>query len=154
MRRPPRDPAAPLFRTALVAWSLLQGAVVLALVAIVFVVAVKQGLPDDEARSLAFATLVATNAGLVLVSRSFSASVMAAFRRPNPALWWVLGTTGGILGAAMLIPPLRALFRFGPLHGHDIAIALAAGLIALGVLELAKRPFWRLFGEGVATERA
>ena len=148
MRRPPRDPAAPLFRTALVAWSLLQGAVVLALVAIVFVVAVKQGLPDDEARSLAFATLVATNAGLVLVSRSFSASVMAAFRRPNPALWWVLGTTGGILGAAMLIPPLRALFRFGPLHGHDIAIALTAGLIALGVLELAKRPFWRFFGEG------
>ena len=118
MRRPPRDPAAPLFRTALVAWSLLQGAVVLALVAIVFVVAVKQGLPDDEARSLAFATLVATNAGLVLVSRSFSASVIAAFRRPNPALWWVLGTTGGILGAAMLIPPLRALFRFGPLHAR------------------------------------
>jgi hypothetical protein len=31
------------------------------------------------------------------------------------------------------------LFHFGPLHGDDIAVALAAGLAGLIVLELAKR---------------
>jgi len=154
MRRPPRDPEAPLFRTALVVWSLLQGAVVLALVAAIFILAVRRGLPDDEARSLAFATLVATNFGLVLVNRSFGASVLAAFRRPNGALWWVLGTTGTILGSCFLIPPLREILRFGPLHGHDFAIALAAGLIALLVLEAAKRPLWRFLGDRGAIKAA
>jgi len=115
-------------------------------VATVFIVAVRRGLPDDEARSLAFATLIATNFGLVLVNRFFSASLVAAFRQANRALWWVLGTTAAILGAAFLIPPLRDLFRFGPLHGHDLAFALVAGLIVLVALEGAKRPFWHMFG--------
>jgi Ca2+-transporting ATPase len=151
MRRPPRNPEAPLFRPALVVWSLIQGGVVLVLVATVFIVAVRRGLPDDEARSLAFATLVATNFGLVLVNRSFSASLVAAFRQANRALWWVLGTTAAILGAAFLIPPLRDLFRFGPLHGHDLAFALVVGLIVLVALEGAKRPFWHMFGDsGIA----
>jgi hypothetical protein len=48
-----------------VAWSLLQGALVLALVAALFVMALRQGLPEPDARSLAFAALVATNLGLV-----------------------------------------------------------------------------------------
>jgi Ca2+-transporting ATPase len=146
MRRRPRDPQAPLLRRALVAWSLLQGAAVLALVTAVFVVALRRGVPEGEARSLAFATLVATNFGLVLVNRSFSASVAAAFRRPNRALWWVLGTTATILGAVLLIAPVREVFGFASLYGYDLAIALLAGLLTLLALELAKRPFWREFG--------
>jgi hypothetical protein len=39
------------------------------------------------------------------------------------------------------------LFRLGPpLHRHDLAIALFAGLAILAVLEGAKRPFWQMFG--------
>ena len=48
--------------------------------------------------ALAFAALVATNAGLVLVNRSESRSLLAAFRQHNPALWWMLGATSAILG--------------------------------------------------------
>ena len=36
-------------------------------------------------------------------------------------------------------PPARELFHFGPLHGDDVTVALAAGLISLLLLELAKR---------------
>jgi P-type Ca2+ transporter type 2C len=50
MRRPPRDPAGPLFTTGFVAWSLLQGVVVLAVIAGLFVAALGRGLADDEAR--------------------------------------------------------------------------------------------------------
>jgi Ca2+-transporting ATPase len=142
MRRPPRRPDAPLFARGFVIWSLFQGALVLALVGTVFLVAVARGLPDDESRSLAFATLVATNVGLVLVNRSFSTSIAAALFRPNRALWWVIGTTAAILGAALLIPPAREIFRFGPLHGHDLAVALGTGLMLLVLLELTKRLAW------------
>jgi len=138
MLRPPRDPAAPLFTTSFIGWSLLQGVVVLAVVAGLFVAALER-LPEEEARALAFATLVSTNAGLVLVDRAAGASLVAAFRRPNPALWVVLGVTSAILAAGMLIPPARDLFGFGPLHWHDLAVALGAGLIALLILDLLKR---------------
>src|SRR6516162_9138302 len=83
MRRPPRHPSAPLFTAGFVIWSLLQGFLVLALVAGLFVMALHQNLPEPDARSLAFAALVAANLGLVLVNRSLSASIFAAFARPN-----------------------------------------------------------------------
>lgn len=139
MRRPPRHPSAPLFTAGFVVWSLLQGVLVLALVAGLFVMALHQNLPEPDARSLAFAALVATNLGLVLVNRSLGASVFAAFTRPNGALWWVVAATAAILTGVILFPPARELFHFGPLHGGDITVALACGLITLLLLELAKR---------------
>ncbi len=139
MQRPPRDPAAPLFTGGFVVWSLLQGVLVFAVVATLFVVALRRGLPEADARALTFAALVATNIGLVLVDRAGSASLLAAFRQPNPALWWVLGGTSAILAAILAIPPARALFGFGPLHGDDVAVALAAGVLALLLLDAMKR---------------
>jgi Ca2+-transporting ATPase len=139
MRRPPRDPAAPLLTTRFVIWSLLQGVLVLALVAGLFMAALYQGLPDADARALAFAALVATNVGLVMVDRAGNASLFGAFRQRNPALWWVLGTTSAILAAIFSIPPARGLFGFGPLHGDDVAVALLAGFVALFLLDWMKR---------------
>src|SRR2546428_8968399 len=46
MRQPPRHPSAPLFTASYVAWSLLRGALVLALVAALFVMALHSGRPD------------------------------------------------------------------------------------------------------------
>ena len=144
MRRPPRLPSAPLFTAGFVIWSLLQGVLVLALVAGLYVIALRQNLPEPDARSLAFAALVAANLGLVLVNRSLSASVFAAFTRPaftrpNAALWWVVAATAAILAGVILFPPARELFHFGSLHSDDVTVALAAGLISLLLLELAKR---------------
>ena len=45
MRRPPRSPDEPLFSRALVAWSLLQGLLAFAVVAAVYVVALRWGMP-------------------------------------------------------------------------------------------------------------
>jgi len=139
MCRPPRDPAAPLFTASFVVCSLLQGALVLALVAGLFVMALRQGLPEPDARSLAFAALVATNLVLVLVNRSLGASIIAALAQPNAVLWWVVGATATILAAVILFPPARELFHFGPLHGDDIVVTLANGLASLLLLELAKK---------------
>ena len=141
MRRPPRNPSEPLFTARFVTWSLLQGTVVLVLVAALFVMALRSRLPEQDARALAFAALVATNLGLVLVNRSFGASIFAALARPNPALWWVVATTTAILGGIILFPPARELFHFGPLHADDIAVVLCSGILILFLLELAKKIF-------------
>jgi Ca2+-transporting ATPase len=82
MRRPPHDPAAPLFTRRFVIWSLVQGSLVLALVGTLFVISLGRGMPESEARALAFSGLITANVGLVLFNRSSQASVIAAFRRP------------------------------------------------------------------------
>jgi P-type Ca2+ transporter type 2C len=53
MRRPPRAPSAPLFTAGFVIWSLLQGVLALALVAGLFVVALRQNLPEQHPRERA-----------------------------------------------------------------------------------------------------
>ena len=57
MLRPPRNPTAPLFSASLLGWSVLQGAVVLALTAGIYLVALDGGMPEAEVRSLTFFAL-------------------------------------------------------------------------------------------------
>lgn len=139
MRRPPRHPEARLFTGRLLAWNLLQGLLVLGLVGGVLVLGHGAGMPDDEVRTLVFTTLVIGNAALVLVNRSFSAALGTALGARNRVLWWVMGITGVVLAAAILLPPLASLFRFGPLHLPGLGIALACGLAVLLLGEAGKR---------------
>jgi P-type Ca2+ transporter type 2C len=141
MRRPPRAPDEPLFSWPLIGWSLLQGALAFALVGIIFVVAFRRGMPEDEVRALAFFSLVLTIIALIFVNRSFSASLITAFRRPNPALAWVLLAVTGILAITLLWPFASDLFRFGPLHLDDLALTLGAGIAVVVTLEILK-PLW------------
>ena len=138
MRRPPRDPVEPLFSRAMVVWSVLQGVFAFGLVAAIFVVAFKRGMPADEVRALAFFSLVTVIVALILVNRSASASLLQAIRRPNRALAIVLPFVVLMLGATLAIPALRDLFRFGPLHADDLLLTVGAGLLVLVVLEIAK----------------
>jgi P-type Ca2+ transporter type 2C len=142
MHRPPRSPDTPLFSLPLIAWSVLQGALAFVLVALVFVTALHRGMPQDEARALAFFSLVLSIISLILVNRSFSTSLLSAFRRPNPTFVWILLAVVTILGLSLLWSPAAALFRFGPLHGDDLLITAAAGAATLLALEWLK-PIWR-----------
>ncbi|MBI3703673.1 MAG: cation-translocating P-type ATPase [Rhizobiales bacterium] len=142
MRRKPRPPEAPLFSWPLVGWSVLQGGLAFGLVGAIFVIAHQRGMPEDEVRALTFFSLVLSIVSLILVNRSFSTSLVAAFRRPNPTLAWIILTIAMILGLSLLWPATSALFRFGPLHADDLALTLAAGGVVLVVLETLKH-LWR-----------
>jgi P-type Ca2+ transporter type 2C len=142
MRRPPRAPDEPLFSGPLIGWGLLQGAFAFVLVAVIFVVAFRRGLPEEEVRALAFFSLILTIVSLIFVNRSFSASLVTALRRPNPALALVLLAVTTMLSMTLLWPFARGLFRFGPLHLDDLALTLGAGVLVLVFLELLK-PLWR-----------
>ena len=142
MRRKPRAPDEPLFSWPLVGWSVLQGGFAFCLVGAIFVVALQRGMAEDEARALTFFSLLLSIVSLILVNRSFSTSLIAAFRRPNPALAWILLAITAIMGLSLLWPTASALFRFGPLHVNDLALTLAVGIVVLIVLEILKH-LWR-----------
>ena len=145
MRRAPRAPDAPLFSGPLIGWSLLQGAFAFALVAVIFVGAFRRGMPEAEVRALAFFSLILTIVSLIFVNRSFSASLITAFHRPNPVLALVLLAVTTMLGLTLLWPVARDLFRFGPLHVNDLALTLGASVFVLVVLEVLKLLYagWR-----------
>jgi P-type Ca2+ transporter type 2C len=143
MRRPPRHPDEPLFSRRWIGWSLLQGSFAFVVVAAIFVGALIRGMPEPEVRALAFFSLVVVIVGLIFVNRSFSASLLTAFRRPNAALAAVLLTVIAVLSLSLLLPFVQGLFRFGPLHVDDLAVTLGAGAVLLAVLELVKPLWWQ-----------
>ncbi|CDX56206.1 P-type HAD superfamily ATPase [Mesorhizobium plurifarium] len=142
MRRPPRNPHSPLFSVALIGWGLIQGTLAFALLAGIYLVALRQGMAENEIRALTFFSLVLTIVGLIFVNRSFSASLLTALIRPNRSLTIVVVAVASMLGATLLWPFATSLFRFGPLHLNDLAMTIAAGLAVLACLELLKL-FWR-----------
>jgi Ca2+-transporting ATPase len=142
MRRPPRSPQSSLFSSSLVAWSLLQGGLALVLIGSVYLLGIHRMMPEDEIRALAFAALLLTNVGLILVNRSFSSSLWGAVSRRNLALWIVIGVALPLLLASVSWAPAETLFRFGSLHVDDLAICIAAAVVLLAALEVLKR-LWR-----------
>lgn len=143
MQRPPRDPKEPLFSTSMIFWSALQGLLSFALVATIYIMALERNMPVDEVRALTFFALVMSIIALILVNRSSSSSLIKAIQRPNRALAIVLPTVIAMLALTLAWPLARGLFRFGPLHGDDLALTFGAGCLVLVVLELLK-PLWRV----------
>jgi Ca2+-transporting ATPase len=143
MHRPPRDPRRPLFNRSMVALSLLQGLSVLAVLLVVFLIALYRGQGVQEARALTFTTLVAANLSLILTNRSWSRMIWATLRSPNVALGWVFAGTVVLLMLVLYVPFLRKLFHFTFLHPDDLLICLLAGVCSIlwfeGVKVLKKR---------------
>jgi Ca2+-transporting ATPase len=131
MRRRPRDPARPLFGWRTVGLSLLQGFSVLVIILVVFLVALYRGQGEYDARALTFTALIFANLGLILTNRSWSRSIISTFKKPNTALWLVLGGALTLLALVLYVPFLRRLFLFTQLHPLDLGICLAAGIISI-----------------------
>jgi Ca2+-transporting ATPase len=139
MRRPPRDPKAPVLPHSTLIWAAIQGAASLAVVTLALVIGVAARIPEDDLRALVFTVLVLMNIGLILVNRAQSSSLRDAFLRANPALWILSGLVLVLLALALYWPPLRGLFHFGHLHLDDVSACVAVGLVFVLGLETLKR---------------
>ncbi|MDP3332914.1 MAG: cation-translocating P-type ATPase [Methylococcaceae bacterium] len=144
MQRPPRDPASPLLQNKRIVWGVLQGLIVLALLAGIFITAARIGMPEPDLRALVFTSLVFMNMGLILVNRSFKASLFSAILRPNRSLWILLGGVTALLATAVFWPPAQKLFHFGQLHWDDLGICAIAGFVSLLLLEAIKSLWFRV----------
>lgn len=142
MARPPRPPAEPLFSGPTIIWSLVQGALVLAVTATILALAPGYGLTTDQVRGITFAALVFAIVALILVDRSRSSSILTAITRPNRALAVVLPIVGALLAVTLFWPAARDLFGFAALDPAHLAVPPLAGLAVLGTLEVLK-PIWR-----------
>ena len=142
MQRPPRPPKEPLFSKPLIIWSLLQGVVVLVIVALIFVVSLRLGMPQDAVRALVFFSLISGILALIFVNRSNKATLSSAIKLSNRALMVVVLAIGVMVAVIALWPMVRSLFRFGPLDMIDATVSLMAGIVTLVLLE-ALKPIWR-----------
>jgi Ca2+-transporting ATPase len=138
MHKPPRLPQAPLFSRRMIGWSIFQGAWVFLLTAGVLAEAVSRNVPDSETRALTFISLVTCNLLLIFVNRSFSASIIVAFQRPNPALWLVLAATATLLALSLYVPAIRSVFAFNSPNAADFVRVLLVAVATIAFLEPVK----------------
>ncbi len=139
MRRKPRDSTAALFGRTSFFLSVLQGLSVLAVVLAVVMLAVHEGLGEDQARTLGFVTLVVADLALIFTNLSWSRSIMSVMRSPNRALWWVVATTIVLLGIVVYVPTLRLLFRLEPVRIFYLLFSAIAGAASVLWFETYKR---------------
>lgn len=137
MERPPRLATEALFGGRLLARSLMQGCVAFAIVAVIYFVAVSQGLEDGYVRALVFTAMVAGNIALVLSNRTLNPSAQSTWSGKNPILWWIV--LGGAAGLVMVlsVPILRDLFHFSGdamrIGGTGIITAFSVYLLSAGM---------------------
>jgi Ca2+-transporting ATPase len=141
MKRPPRNPSSPLLTSSAILWGVTQGVVALVILVAIWAMANQKGMSETEIRSLIFVSLIIINLSLILINRSFSASILKIFKHRNPILGW------GALGIAFLFSIIlfssfaKGLFNLGDVHFHDVMFALLAGIISMIILEWIKPLF-------------
>lgn len=138
MERPPRRPDERVLDRPAVMTALAQGFVALGVVLAIYLSCVARGLPEEQLRSLVFVTIVVSNIALIFTNRSWSESIVATFRRPNRALWWVVGGASFILAVVLAVPGLSGLFRFAPPGPADLVVAAAGGVFTVAWFEVWK----------------
>ena len=145
MRRPPRAVDAPLFDFSTVLLNVLQGAGVLLAVASIYGYALGHET-EQEARAMAFATIIFGNLGLILSNRSRENPILKTFSHANPALWSVVGGALAALGLVLYVPYLRDLFQVAALRPGQLALSFGAATLGLAWFE-----FYKLFRPLAAT---
>lgn len=143
MNRPPRDPQTPLLVGERIGWAIIQGTVTLGLLAALLFGGASLDMPEDDLRALVFSALVLFNMGLILINRSFRASLISAFTRPNRSLWILLSAVSLTLAIAVGWPPAQQLFSFGSFHWNEFLVCIALGVVSLLLLEGVKLVWFR-----------
>ncbi|MCD1295895.1 ATPase [Methanocella sp. CWC-04] len=131
MKRPPKKLNEPIFDKKMIFISILQGLVILAIVAAVYRGAPMLGESEEQARALAFTTLVIANLSLVFTNRSWSRTIPEMIRTPNKALLGVSIIALFFLALSLYVPFLSSIFQFGQLHLIDLVICAAASILGI-----------------------
>jgi Ca2+-transporting ATPase len=139
MSRPPRRATDSLFGHRTLVASALQGLAVLAVSLGAFALALHNGWGEERGRGLAFATVVFSNLGLILVNRSWSQTMLGSLRARNTPFWVLLGGVCGFLALLFAVPFLRRLFAVGAVSAVELLACFAAAVLSVAWFDAAKR---------------
>jgi Ca2+-transporting ATPase len=135
MLRRPRHPSEALFSLPMIVWSVLQGSLAFTMLAAVFLAETWWGMPEAELRALTFFALIAEIIALILVNRSFGASLSEAFVRRNAALRYIAAAITAAILLILFLPGAQTLLKLGSITWSDMALAVGVGIALLVVLE-------------------
>jgi Ca2+-transporting ATPase len=137
MKEPPRRPDERLFSRKVMASSLISGTSVLVSLLLIFVISLKRGQGELDARALTFTTLIVSNLALIIKSSEIRADSRFDFRsKGGRTVAWIIGGAIVLLASVLYIPDLRQLFRFSILHPVDWVICLSVGIASVFWLDL------------------
>lgn len=142
MRQPPRRPEARLFDAGLLRLGLLQGLGLLGAVLLAYGLAPAWSAAPEAGRTAAFAVLLLGNLGLIQANRRWAGGGAPA-EAANPAFRVIALGALLLLGLALGLPPLAALFKFAPptpaLLGGVAVLALLVWAWCAAVVALLRR---------------
>lgn len=139
MKRPPKNLHENLFDKKLILSNIFRGSIILLIVILVYGFSLfHRGINQNEARALAFSSLIVSNICLIFSSRSNIKTIIQTAKMPNNAAWAVV--IGAFLGLAAIlyVPYLRKIFHFAFLNWIDIIISIFAGFLGFTFIEFLK----------------
>ncbi|MCL6087537.1 MAG: cation-translocating P-type ATPase [Actinobacteria bacterium] len=138
MKNKPRDLKESMFNKKTLLWSVINGISIFIITISVFIIALKRGASEDEARTLTFTALVLSNLALIATNTSWSKNIIKIFKSKNKSLYFVLGIALVLLSSILYIPDLRSLFHFSKLGIYDVLLCLSLGVAITLWFELLK----------------
>jgi P-type Ca2+ transporter type 2C len=137
LKAPPRAPSAPILGRAQWLQIILTGVIETVVVGAVFLWSLER-TSVQEARSLAFATLVLAEVLRALGARSTERVLFEVGVFTNPHLLLVIALTITLQAAIHFLPWTEQFFGVAPLGVDDVVIALSAALIPTTLIELSR----------------
>lgn len=131
MREPPRSTSEALISSHFLMLGVLQGTLVTLASLTTYILSLRAGCLDAEARTLTFIMLVVANAVLILSLRTADVGWSSMFQRLSKITLLVLVATSVVLLGVVCIPPVAALFGFVQPTLEQGALVAFAGVAML-----------------------
>lgn len=138
MKKPPRNLRQPMFSHRTILINVAQGTGVLAATFILFLLVMKSGKGELEARSFAFVSLVLSNLLLIITNISWDKNIHHILLSANKTLVAVCAGTLLCLFAVLYNPFLSGLFHLTGLHLDDFVFIGVVALLSIGWFEILK----------------
>jgi len=138
MTRKPRKKSERLFDQGTLISSALKGLSVLAVVSIIYHLALSGGMTENGARAMGFTALVLGNLALILTSLSHNRTFIETLAQGNKTLILVTAAALFCLGLVLYVPFLQQLFRLEPLSIQQLAVCALGALASIAVFEANK----------------
>jgi Ca2+-transporting ATPase len=138
MQEPPRRLTDTFLSWKELSLSVLQGLTITAGTLLIYQVAARANMLEDEVRAMVFSTLVFANIFLTLVNRSFHFSVTKVLRYKNPLLGGIIFSTILLLLLMLYVPVIRNFFQLSALTVDRLMWCLLTGCLSVIWIEVYK----------------